>query len=169
MWMQLWTILSFSYNLFHILKLHGPSPFITQSQLKWPWERVLLKLLWEKEKVLVTSIFSFSHNVFYPIKDKFHHLSHMWICVILIGSHCPFVVTFGKALYGGRGILHVVKSLRLSFVLKFVCLEFYTKSIVFPLFNCNSLQIHVSWTIFNQYLTSPLSWHWLASHLVLFS
>ena len=169
MWMQLWTILSFSYNLFHILKLHGPSPFTTQSQLKWPWERVLLKILWEKDKVLVTSIFSFSHNVFYPIKDKFYHLSHMWICVILIGSHCPFVVTFGKALYGGRGILHVVKSLRLSFVLKFVCLEFYTKSIVFQLFNCNSLQIHVSWTIFNQYLTSPLSWHWLASHLVLFS
>ena len=30
---------------------------------------------------------------------------------------------------------------------------------VFQLFNGHSSQIHVSWNIFNQYLTSPLSWH----------
>ena len=30
----------------------------------------LLNTLWEKEKMLVTSIFSFSHNVFYPSKNK---------------------------------------------------------------------------------------------------
>ena len=29
-----------------------------------------LKKLWKKEKMLVTSIFSFSHNVFEPVKDK---------------------------------------------------------------------------------------------------
>ena len=40
---------------------------------------------------------------------------------------------------------------------------FYTVSTAFQLFNGNSLQIHVSWTIFNQYLTSPLSRHWQAS------
>ena len=28
-----------------------------------------MKTFWEKEKMLVTSIFSFSHNVFYPIKE----------------------------------------------------------------------------------------------------
>ena len=28
------------------------------------------KTLWEKEKMLVTSIFSFSHNVFYPYRNK---------------------------------------------------------------------------------------------------
>ena len=39
----------------------------------------------------------------------------------------------------------------------FVCLEFYAILIVFQLFNGVSSQIHVSWTIFNQYLTSPLS------------
>ena len=33
-----------------------------------PQERYLLKTWWEKEKMLVTSIFSFSHNVFYPVK-----------------------------------------------------------------------------------------------------
>ena len=32
------------------------------------------------------------------------------------------------------------------------------------LFNNDTPQIHCSWTILNQYLTSPLSWHWLASH-----
>ena len=31
-----------------------------------PWERSLLKTFWEKEKMLVTSIFSFYQNVFYP-------------------------------------------------------------------------------------------------------
>ena len=45
----------------------------------------------------------------------------------------------------------------------FVCLGFYAVLIVFQLFNGNSSQIHVSGIIFNQYLTSPLSWHWRAS------
>ena len=33
-------------------------------------EKALLKTLWEKEKMLLTSFFSFSHNVFYPVKDN---------------------------------------------------------------------------------------------------
>ena len=37
--------------------------------------------------------------------------------------------------------------------LLFVCLGFYTVSNVFQLFNGHKSQIHVSWTIFNQYLT----------------
>ena len=32
-------------------------------------------MLREKEKILVTSIFSFSHNVFYPFQSKFQILS----------------------------------------------------------------------------------------------
>ena len=32
-----------------------------------------LKILWEKEKMLVTSIFSFSHDVFYTIKQRNFH------------------------------------------------------------------------------------------------
>ena len=31
----------------------------------------LLKTLWEKEKLLVTSNFSFSHRVFYPFAERF--------------------------------------------------------------------------------------------------
>ena len=36
-----------------------------------PRDRSLLKTLWEKETMLVTSIVSFSHNVFYPAGNKF--------------------------------------------------------------------------------------------------
>ena len=42
-------------------------PFTTQSRfLTTLGKKCLLKTLWEKEKMLVTSIFSFSHNIFYP-------------------------------------------------------------------------------------------------------
>ena len=34
-----------------------------------PRESSLLKILWEKEKMLVTSIFCFSHNVFYSFQS----------------------------------------------------------------------------------------------------
>ena len=36
-----------------------------------------LKTLWEKEKMLVNSIFSSFHNVFYPYKINFNFLSHI--------------------------------------------------------------------------------------------
>ena len=34
---------------------------------KEPLKKKLLKTLWEMEKILLASIFSLSHNVFYPI------------------------------------------------------------------------------------------------------
>ena len=37
----------------------------------------LLKTLQEKEKMLVTSIFSFSHNVNYPIQDRNYDSSNI--------------------------------------------------------------------------------------------
>ena len=43
-------------------------------------EKSLLKTLWEKKKMLVTSIFFFSHNVFYPMKHNFNVLSN--ICLL---------------------------------------------------------------------------------------
>ena len=46
-----------------------------------PQERGLLKTLLKKEKMLVTSIFSFSHNVFYPIKDRNLHLSYNYFVI----------------------------------------------------------------------------------------
>ena len=42
------------------------NPFPHNDTFWGPWETSLLKTLWEKEKLLVTSNFSFSHCVFYP-------------------------------------------------------------------------------------------------------
>ena len=46
-----------------------------------PEKEAFLKTLWEKEKMLVTSIFSFSHNVFYPSQKEFLYLSYIY-CVV---------------------------------------------------------------------------------------
>ena len=40
----------------------------------------LLKTLWEKEKLLVTSNFSFSHSVFYLYEELFFHFRQIWNC-----------------------------------------------------------------------------------------
>ena len=42
---------------------------------------LLLKTLWEKQKMLVTSIFSFTKNVFYSTKDEFHRLESIYFVV----------------------------------------------------------------------------------------
>ena len=42
------------------------NPFPHNDTFWRPWETSLLKTLWEKEKLLVTSNFSFSHSVFHP-------------------------------------------------------------------------------------------------------
>ena len=36
---------------------------------------------WEKEKMLVTSIFSFSHNVFYSVKERNSYFSNLYFVV----------------------------------------------------------------------------------------
>ena len=36
-----------------------------------PGNEAFLKTLWKKEKLLVTSNFTLSHNVFYPSQNKF--------------------------------------------------------------------------------------------------
>ena len=44
-----------------------------------------LKTLWDKEKMLITDIFSFSHKVFiYPFKDRFYHFTHNESLVVFI-------------------------------------------------------------------------------------
>ena len=47
-----------------------------------PWVKSLLKTLREKEKMLVIHIFSFSHIVFNPIKEK-NKKNHLLITFIL--------------------------------------------------------------------------------------
>ena len=42
---------------------------------------MLLKTLLEKEEMLVTSIFSFSNNVFYSIKDINNYFTYFYVVV----------------------------------------------------------------------------------------
>ena len=44
--------------------------------IKRPYGRRLWKILWEKKKTLVNSIFFFSHSVFYSIKERNHHFTN---------------------------------------------------------------------------------------------
>ena len=53
---------------------------------------MLLKTLWEKEKMLVTSIFSFSHNVFllFPTQSSF-------LYSLLLTHHFTFILSSASA------------------------------------------------------------------------
>ena len=44
-------------------------------------KEAFMKTLWEKEKMLVTSIFSFSQNVFYPSQNKFQYFYNIYFVV----------------------------------------------------------------------------------------
>ena len=102
------------------------------------------KTLWEKEKLLVMSNFSFSHGVFKRL------VSHGRQMVSLCGNG----LRKNRTSLANRLQL---STMNMKLFELFVCLGFYTVSMVFQLFNSDSSQIHVSWTIFNQYLTSPLT------------
>ena len=56
------------------------NPFPHNDTFWRPWETSLLKTLWEKEKLLVTSNFSFSHSVFYPLGELCCHFHQIWNC-----------------------------------------------------------------------------------------
>ena len=62
----------------------------------------LLKTLWEKEKLLVTSNFSFSHSVFYPFGELFAIFIKCEIAVCKL-FHFGRVLT---VLLFGRGLTH---------------------------------------------------------------
>ena len=65
--------------------------------------------MWEKKKMLVTSILFFSHNVSYAIKGRNHHLTYIYfvVCKCFQPGH---VQNLGKELNNGfcsafRGII----------------------------------------------------------------
>ena len=62
----------------------------------------LLKTFWEKEKMLVTSIFSFSHNVFYS-----YHKTNFNISFILVFAN-TFNLDFSKILSFGKELNEIV-------------------------------------------------------------
>ena len=58
--------------------------------LKHLWKRRILKTLWETEKMLVTSIFSFSRNFFYSSQHKSQFLSRHYFVVCKCFEFEPF-------------------------------------------------------------------------------
>ena len=66
-----------------------------------PWVKSFLKTLRKKEKMLVTSILSFSHNVFqpYPIKNN-RFLELLFLPSNASGLDQSKILSFGKALTG---------------------------------------------------------------------
>ena len=49
------------------------------AEKKAPWKIIIVGE--KKENMMATGIFSFSHNVLYPSKERFQHLSHIEIVV----------------------------------------------------------------------------------------
>ena len=70
----------------------------------------LLKTLWEKEKMLVTSFFSFSHNVFYPFQNKFHFFGHTYFVVCKCFQFLP-VQNFVVCIQNFTGCIQIVLTL----------------------------------------------------------
>ena len=62
-----------------------------------------MKTLWEKENILVTSIFSFSHNVLYPFQNKFSIFSFTYDLL----SANAFNLDQYKILLYGKELIHL--------------------------------------------------------------
>ena len=64
---KFWTIFNMLETEWKVLWLFNPFP--NKPRFLRVCNTSLLKTLWEKEKMLVTSNFSFSHGVFYPFSE----------------------------------------------------------------------------------------------------
>ena len=101
--------------------------FTQNQEFEWSWERSLMKSLQEKEKMLVTSIFTISHYLFFLlllknsiISDSFYLLSanvfHLdWVKILLFGKELTDSHFWGKKwaskkIHRGMKNLHFVSS-----------------------------------------------------------
>ena len=66
-----------------------------------------MKTLWEKEKKLVTSIFSFFHNVYNPVKDKVN----IW-STFIFSSAIAFNLERSNILLFGKELSHILWQLQ---------------------------------------------------------
>ena len=91
------------FILYQMKNVYRSSPFTTQSRLLMPPPRdVLLKTWWKKEKMLVTSIFSFSHNIFFPFIKKKKKIN-FWVTFIFLSANA-FTLDKSKILPFGKGL-----------------------------------------------------------------
>ena len=75
-------------------------PFPNKPLFLHVWGISLLKTLWEKEKLLVKSNFSFSHSVFYPFGEFFAIFIQFKNCHLQILSICRL----------GKGLMHFISA-----------------------------------------------------------
>ena len=61
--------------------IKGSTLYHTIPTFNNPKKEAFWKQLWKKEKMLVTSIFSFLHNIFYPSWTKYEILSYNYIVI----------------------------------------------------------------------------------------
>ena len=74
-----------------------PNPFPNKPWMLRVYSTSLLKTLWEKEKMLVTSIFSFPHSVFYSMKKKIIILATFNLSSVNAFNSVMFkILLFGK-------------------------------------------------------------------------
>ena len=66
--------------LCYVLHLERVNPFPHKDTFWSPWETSLLKTLWEKEKLLVTSKFLLFPQCFLPVWITFCHFLQIWNC-----------------------------------------------------------------------------------------
>ena len=90
--------------------------FTTQSRLLTTLRKGVPKSFWEREKMLVTSIFSFSHIVFYPFYPL-RHKFQFWVTFILSSANA-FNLDQSKTLLFDKElktcVSHVFISLRIN-------------------------------------------------------
>ena len=85
----------FGSHSIYLLQVLWIDPFPNKPWILHAWSISLLKTLWEKEKLLVTSNFSFSHSVFYLFWITFRHFHQIWNCrlqTLLVWKCLKFVV-----------------------------------------------------------------------------
>ena len=99
------------------------------SNFNRPDTEPFLKTLWEKEQMLVTSIFSFSHTMFSNTSEKSHKPTYTENCHL----QNAFNLSKVKILSTGQGLLHNPESLSL-FILWLVCPGFVHHILSFCVF-----------------------------------
>ena len=75
---EIYEILTIYLTNFAKIALADFNPLLDKYSFWRIINRQLLKTLWEKKKLHVTSNFFFSHNVFYSVRKLYPHLSIFW-------------------------------------------------------------------------------------------
>ena len=124
-----------------ILQKSNLNPFPNKPWFLRVCSTSLLKTLWEKEKLLITSNFSFSHSVFYPFGQHFAILIKLKIVICK-----PFQFGGVQSLSFGKGLIDVdcndVNFIVHTKRLVFMNMTLMIKAFCISLGECNTILTH---------------------------